>query len=181
VFLAEGATQTVGEVALAGCPVADVGTQACGIDAAQVAEVATQCTLAEEMEAPPIEISIGRQLHPAQARALERAEEAAARIEQVQAQVEARAARYEVPARTGGRQARKEAVRRRAAAAGMDVLGWTVAKERSTDLADTLVLIEQRLDVGRERWMRQQRGGEVDQRTFLQAAQAAGIEVGVPL
>ena len=63
----------------------------------------------------------------------------------------------------------------------MDVLGWTVAKERSTDLADTLVLIEQRLDVGRERWMRQQRGGEVDQRTFLQAAQAAGIEVGVPL
>ena len=84
VVLAEGATQTVGEVALAGCPVADVGTQACGIDAAQVAEVATQCTLAEEMEAPPIEISIGRQLHPAQARALERAEEAAARIEQVQ-------------------------------------------------------------------------------------------------
>ena len=157
------------------------GTQACGIDVAEVAEVATQCNLAEEMEAPPIEVSIGRQLHPAQARALARAEEAAARIEQMQAEVEARAARYEAPARTGGRQAKKEAVRRRAAAAGLDVLGWTEAQERSMEVADALGLIEQRLDMGRERWMRQQRGGEVDQRTFLQAAQAAGITVGVPL
>ena len=135
---------------------------------------------------------VGRQLHPAQAQAVARAEQAAARVEQVQAEVEARAARYAVaaevearaawhavPARTGGRQVRKQAVRRKAAAAGMDVLGWAEAQECSTK-AGVRELIEQRLDEAREQWVRQQKGGEVGQRTFLQAAQAAGIEVAVP-
>ena len=133
--------------------------------------------------APAIETTVGRLLHPAQARAVARAEEAAASIERVQAEVEARAARYATqPMRTGGRQLKKEAARRKAAASGMDVLSWNEAQERSKAVR---ALIEQRLDAGHERWMLQQKGGvqsggEVAPRTFLQAALAAGIEAVVP-
>ena len=100
---------------------------------------------------------VGKQLHPAQAKAIERAERAADRLEQVQAETEAMAARYradavqvtqetalkaepqsqktaqgqrEVAKMLGGRQARKAQVRKQAAAAGMDVLSWTAIKEQ---------------------------------------------------
>ena len=77
------------------------------------------------------EVSVGRRLHPAQERALDRAERAAAHIERVQAEVEALAERYatkaeeqaatgsmasegeqRVPTRTGGKQAKKARLRR---------------------------------------------------------------------
>ena len=143
-------------------------------------DVAAQTDSICEAGQLPFETVVGRQLHPAQARALARAEEAAARIERVQEEVEARAARYAVqPAQTGGRQQRKESVRRRAAAAGLDVAGWMEVRRQERSVA-TMNLIERRLESGRERWLQQQRGGyvggEVAQRTFLQAAQAAGIE-----
>ena len=146
-------------------------------------DAVSQCTLADQTEPPGFEITVGRLLHPAQARAVARAEEAAASIERVQAEVEARAARYATrPMRTGGRQLKKEAARRKAAASGMDVLSWSEAQERSKAVR---ALIEQRLDAGHERWMLQQKGGvqsggEVAPRTFLQAALAAGIEAVVP-
>ena len=146
-------------------------------------DAASQCTLADQTEPPVIETTVGRLLHPAQARAVARAEEAAASIERIQAEVEARAARYAaLPMRSGGRQLKKEATRRKAAASGMDVLSWNEVQERSKGVR---ALIEQRLDAGHERWILQQKGGaqsggEGASRTFLQAALAAGIEAVVP-
>ena len=57
-----------------------------------VATIVTQT--ADEAAVGSTEVVIGRQLHPAQAKAVERAERAAARLEQLEAEAEAKAARY---------------------------------------------------------------------------------------
>ena len=125
---------------------AEVSTQTQGISSGGVS-VETQ-TEAQRGEAAVLdggarlsEMVVGKHLHPAQARAVERAERAAARIEELSAVAEASAARYRAaptapaalataaPARTGGRQVRKEQARRRAAVAGMDTLAWTRAED----------------------------------------------------
>ena len=45
----------------------------------------------------PTEVVVGRQLHPAQARAIDRAERAAEWLEWLQAEVEVKASRYRTP------------------------------------------------------------------------------------
>jgi hypothetical protein len=165
---------------------------------------------------PATEVVVGRQLHPAQAKAVERAERAADRVELVQAEVEAMAQRYrtrcdaatqetapttETPAmrggrreatRIGGRQAKKAQARRRAAAAGMDVLSWAAAKEqRQNEVSDEAVgngwgtwlqgSLEERLEWAHEDWLARQAEvyvGEAEtSRRFWQAARGAGINV----
>ena len=152
---------------------ADAATQT---DPAEAAEVGTQTavfSLGRRMVAaavqteghdpdglaePAQEVVVGRQLHPAQAKAVERAERAAERVEQLQAAVEATATRYRVegaaaqetaPAATattpsevpkvtvgsGGKQRKKAQLRRQAAAEGVDVRSWAASKaERKRQL-----------------------------------------------
>ena len=154
---AEAATQTEAEApgsrSEAGCQTTsgqqEPGTAEVSDAAAQtVGAVATIVTqTADEAAVGSTEVVIGRQLHPAQAKAVERAERAAARLEQLEAEAEAKAARYrtesgsaaqetaptagstvgspeKAAARGGGRQVEKARVRRQAAAAGMDVKSW---------------------------------------------------------
>ena len=137
--------------------VAEVATQCAGV-VRRAVEAATQTAHeVAQQEVGSAEVVVGKQLHPAQAKAIERAERAADRLEQVQAETEAMAARYradavqvtqetalkaepqsqktaqgqrEVAKMLGGRQARKAQVRKQAAAAGMDVLSWTAIKEQ---------------------------------------------------
>ena len=105
----------------------------------QTEEPQTEAAAAFSTSGGATEVVVGRQLHPAQAKAVERAEQAAARIEELSAQAETAAARYSsapaaanqslvMAARTGGRQVRKEQARRRAALAGMDTREWTRAE-----------------------------------------------------
>ena len=137
--------------------VAEVATQCAGL-VRRAVEAATQTAHeVAQQEVGSAEVVVGKQLHPAQAKAIERAERAADRLEQVQAETEAMAARYRADAlqvtqetalraepqsqktaqgqlgvakMLGGRQARKAQVRKQAAAAGMDVLSWTAIKEQ---------------------------------------------------
>ena len=167
------------------------------------------------MQAAGCEMVVGRQLHPAQAEAVARAEQAAEQLERLREQAEVAAARYrmaddaaevqsaeataqkaaqasKVATPTGGRQRRKQHVRRQAAAAGMDVLSWIVSgRQQQGDAevasrAEVQRALEQRLDVAHEQWMRRQRHASVgDERTgeaeasrrFWQAAQASGINL----
>ena len=172
-------------------------------------------------EVPLTEMVVGKQLHPAQAKAIEQAAQAVAQIEELRAKAEAAAARYatapfslaaDTPARTGGRQVRKEQARRRAAACGMDTREWTRAAEErkrvealmrarvqderqewlamgaDEDGRDWRTRLEEHLQEGQREWLRRQAlpqplgrgayvGEENAQRSFLQAAQAAAIDV----
>jgi hypothetical protein len=109
------------------------------------------------------EMAIGKRLHPAQARAVEKAELALTQIEELRAKAEAAAARYCVPvstaaaplataasARTGGRQVRKEQARRRAVSAGMDTREWTRAEE---ERKRTEALMRARVQEERQEWL----------------------------
>ena len=142
---------------------------------------------------------VGRRLHPAQAEAVERAERAAARVEQVQLQVEAAAARYsrgsvaaqelappaepstqKTASPTGGRQLRKARERRQAAATGVDVLRWTAGKERHRqEMVEAerggkawQAELEQRLDAAHEEWRQRQRHVQQDS-AHVEEAQAS--------
>ena len=129
---------------------ADVATQCYEGTARPTAAAASQ-TAPADLGPKMVEVVVGKQLHPAQAKAVERAERAAASLERMHAEAEAMAARYrtangEAPtveppaqkaargqqevAKMGGRQARKAQIRRQAAAASMDVLSWTAIKEQ---------------------------------------------------
>jgi hypothetical protein len=150
---AEAGTQTEA----LGMTAAAVQTEA--VEAVEVAAVAVQTDTVGVAEEAPVEMVVGRQLHPAQAKAVERAERAAAQIERMQAEAEAAAARYRAASEgatpsaesdgrktakqetvslatggqttpTGGRQLKKAQQRRQAAAAGVDVLSWTAGKQR---------------------------------------------------
>ena len=64
------------------------------VEAVGVAVAAVQTEAVETAEESRVEMVVGRQLHPAQAKAVERAERAAAQIERMQAEAAATAARY---------------------------------------------------------------------------------------
>ena len=126
------------------------------------AAVQTESGGSDGLTEPAREVVVGRQLHPAQAKAVERAERAAERVEQLQAAAEAITARYraegaaaqetaptaavvtaassEVPrvaAGSGGKQRKKAQLRRQAAAEGVDVRSWAASKaERRRQLAE---------------------------------------------
>ena len=89
---AEAGTQTEA----LGVTAAAVQTEA--VEAVEVAAAAVQTETEGHAEGvaeeAPVEMVVGRQLHPAQAKAVERAERAAAQIEQMQAEAAAAAARY---------------------------------------------------------------------------------------
>ena len=151
---AEAGTQTEA----LGMTAAAVQTEA--VEAVEVATAAVQTEIVGVAEEAPVEMVVGRQLHPAQAKAVERAERAAAQIERMQAEAAAAAARYRAASEgatpsaesdgrktakqetaspathrgqttpTGGRQLKKAQLRRQAAAAGVDVLSWTAGKQR---------------------------------------------------
>ena len=146
------------------------------------------------------EVSVGRRLHPAQERALDRAERAAAHIERVQAEVEALAERYatkaeeqaatgsmasegeqRVPTRTGGKQAKKARLRRQAAEARVDVAEWKAMREARVHLEEAAGggrVLQTRLPPLGALPKRGAFGGEVRAEwSFLQAARAAGIAV----
>lgn len=136
---------------------AAVGTQTAVFSLGQrmvAAAVQTESCGTDGLAEPVREVVVGRQLHPAQAKAVERAERAAERVEQLQAAAEATAARYraegaaaqetaptaaittttalsEVPrvaVGSGGKQRKKAQLRRQAAAEGMDVRAWAASK-----------------------------------------------------
>ena len=112
----------------------------------------------EGLAEPAREVVVGRQLHPAQAKAVERAERAAERVEQLQAEAETLAAQYRVDwsatqetaptastptagevskvvVGSGGKQRKKAQLRRQAAAEGLDVRSWVASKaERKRQL-----------------------------------------------
>ena len=199
---------------------ADVATQTEAVAGASVSsqtdpEVAAAVQAASAMRTAGCEMVVGRQLHPAQAEAVERAERAAERLERLREQAEAAAVRYRVTDEgaevlsleataqkaaqvpkvvtpTGGRQRRKAHVRRQAAAAGLDVLSWTVSGRRQQEEAEVASqaemqrVLEQRLDTAHEQWLRRQRHspaaearvGEAEaSRRFWQAARASGINL----
>ena len=136
--------------------VAAVGTQTAAFSLGRrmmAAAVQTESCDTDRPAEPVREVVVGRQLHPAQAKAVERAERAAERVEQLQAAAEATAARYraegaaaqetaptaaitttalsEVPrvaVGSGGKQRKKAQLRRQAAAEGMDVRAWAASK-----------------------------------------------------
>ena len=166
--------------------------------AVAVAEAAVQTVPAEETAGASsgVEMTVGRRLHPAQERALERAEAAAAQIERVQADVEALAARHTarsedasatastasesarlLPARTGGKQAKKARLRRQAAEARVDVAEWKAMRE--AQLLQTRLPRLPRMEAAECAWRYGDvRAGEVRAEwSFLQAAKAAGISV----
>ena len=153
---------------------------------------------------------VGRRLHPAQAEAVERAERAAARVEQVQLQVEAAAARYRMgsvaaqelapPAEpstqktaspTGGRQLRK-------ARELLPPHSWTAGKERHRqEMVEAerggkawQAKLEQRLDAAHEEWRQLQQHVQQDSAhvgeaqasvRFWQTARNSGINLmGMP-
>ena len=190
----------------------DAATQT---EARAVVGVGSQTEAACATQVAGCEMVVGRQLHPAQAEAVARAERAAAQLERLRKQAEAAAARYQVTddaaevqsaeataqktaqvskvaTPTGGRQRRKQHVRRQAAAAGMDVLSWTASGRQQQGDAEVASqaewqrALEQRLDVAHEQWMRRQRHASVGDerigeaeasRRFWQAAQASGINL----
>ena len=142
--------------------VAEVGTQTAVFSLGRkmvVAVVQTEVHASDGSTEPAQEVVVGRQLHPAQAKAVERAERAAERVEQLQAEAEARAARYRVEGAaiqeaattadtptsgespktavgSGGKQRKKAQLRRQAAAEGVDVRSWVASKaERRRQLA----------------------------------------------
>ena len=156
---------------------ADAATQTDSVEAAEAgtqtavfslgrrmaaAAVQTESGGSDGLTEPAREVVVGRQLHPAQAKAVERAERAAERVEQLQAAAEAITARYraegaaaqetaptaavvtaassEVPrvaAGSGGKQRKKAQLRRQAAAEGVDVRSWAASKaERRRQLAE---------------------------------------------
>ena len=199
---------------------ADVATQTEAVSELSVSsqtdpEVEAAVQAASAMRTAGCEMVVGRQLHPAQAEAVARAERAAEQLERLREQAEVAAARYRVAggveeaqlaetaaqkaaqvpkaaAPTGGRQRRKEHVRRQAAAAGMDVLSWTRSGRQQleeagvTGRAEMQRVLEQRLDAAHEQWLRRQRRalagdayvGEAEaSRRFWQAAQASGINL----
>ena len=145
---------------------AEVSTQTQGISGGVSVETQTEAQRGEaavlDGGARLSEMVVGKHLHPAQARAVERAERAAARIEELSAVAEASAARYRAaptapaalataaPARTGGRQVRKEQARRRAAVAGMDTLAWTRAEDEHRRGE---VLMRTKEQEERQRWL----------------------------
>ena len=152
---ADAATQTDPAVAV------EAGTQTAMFSLGRgTAETAVQaeCCCPEGLTEPEREVVVGRQLHPAQAKAVERAERAAERVEQLQAEAEAMAARYRVEGTatqetaptantftageaskvavgSGGKQRKKAQLRRQAAAEGVDVRSWVASKaERKRQL-----------------------------------------------
>jgi hypothetical protein len=120
-------------------------------------------------------VVVGRQLHPFRARAAERAELTVTRLEELSAKAEAAATRYAptpaptaptavvvpAPARTGGRQVRKEQARRRAAASGMDTREWTRADEERRRVE---ALMRARVQDERQEWLAM--GAEEDGRDW---------------
>ena len=143
--------------------VAEVGTQTAVFGLKLWRRVVAKAVQTENCDSggstePAREVVVGRQLHPAQARAVERAERAAERVEQLQVEAEARAARYRMegaaaqetaPTATtatlsempkaavgsGGKQRKKAQLRRQAAAEGVDVRSWAASKaERKRQL-----------------------------------------------
>ena len=196
-----------------------------GVDAATQTEAAAEVSVSSQTESEPEaagrvcemqptghEMVVGRQLHPAQAEAVERAKRAAEQLERLREQAEAAAARYcvaggvadaqaaevaaqktaQVTTPTGGRQRRRAQMRRQAAAAGVDVLSWTVGRRRWQEEAEVdsrsevQRVLEQRLDAAHEQWLWRQRHelagdayvGEAEaSRRFWQAAQASGINL----
>ena len=194
------------------------------VDAATQTETAAEVSVSSQtgselaavqvckMQAAGCEMVVGRQLHPAQAEAVERAERAAEQLERLREQAEAAAARYrvtggvadaqaaevsaqkaaQVTTPTGGRQRRRAQLRRQAAAAGVDVLSWTVGRRRQQEEAEVVSrsevqqVLEQRLEAAHEQWLRRQKCslaadayvGEAEaSRRFWQAAQASGINL----
>ena len=148
---------------------ADAATQTDSVEAAETGTQTAMFSLGRRVVAAAVqtescgsdgpaesarEVVVGRQLHPAQAKAVERAERAAERVERLQAEAEAMAARYRVegaaaqetaptaPTATtptsneapkgavgsGGKQRKKAQLRRQAAAEGVDVRAWAASK-----------------------------------------------------
>ena len=161
-----------------------VGVQTEAVVAAQVGAV----------RAAGCEMVVGRQLHPAQAEAVERAERAAEQLERLCGQAEAAAARYRdaecttgvgmaavvATTATGGRQRTKAKLRRQAAAVGTDVATWAECRRQQRHAVQHM--LEQRLDAAHERWSRQCAGearvGEAEaSRRFWRAAHASGISL----
>lgn len=130
--------------------------------------------------------TVGPRLHPAQLDAIQRAEQAAERLERLQAETERIAERYacesppHTPSRTGGRQVRKAQLRRQAAAAGVAATDWMMARGpqvlHGTWFKDARAVLEQRLDLAHEEWKRRQ-GTEDAEERFRLAARATGVTV----
>lgn len=128
--------------------------------------------------------TVGPRMHPAQVEAIQRAERAAARLEQLQADTERRAEAYRsppsTPTRTGGRQIKKAQLRRQAAAAGVEVADWMAARgprlQHGTWFEDARGVLEQRLDLAHEEWKRKQDAEGAEER-FRLAARDTGISV----
>ena len=175
----------------------DVGTQTeigvteqgCQTDPTEEVMEGGECRA--EGKSGTVEVVVGRQLHPAQARAVERAERAAAQVERMQVEMERVAGRYRASEREvagqvesaargqqgvslkGGRQVKKARLRRQAAAAGMDVLSWTLSKGSQ----DNMEVGAWRQPMG-QRQTRSAYVGEAEaSRRFWQAAQSVGISV----